>query len=1043
MSRSGQAPSNLHAVRRFYTIPAGMPFAKIVARSLLEQGEYIEKSAGSAVGNKGIVGTGGTRDAGGAEVPSSASFSLPDMTVLLPTRRACRTMRDIFLDLSDGRPLLLPRIQPLGDVDEQDLSLSLADPDLMNEVLSIPQAISPLQRKFILARLITAREDFTQGYDKALLLADELGRFLDQLSIEELEFDRLYDLVPEDFADHWQVTLDFLKIVSEHWPKILQDHGKIDAAPRRNLLLDLQARHWTENPPQTPVIVAGTTGSIPATARLLDVVASLPHGAVILPGYDRFIDPESWSDLAPSHPQYGFKHLFETIGLNREQVKIFPFCKDEDRPRTALARNMMAPVSQTAQWCNWPSAHHNGGGGQGLDFKAALHGIYSLECRNETAEAMAVALKIRETLEDPARTIALITPDRKLARQVSALCRRWSIAVDDSAGIPLPQTVQGSFLVCLLEYLKHPDQASVFLALAKHSLCTLGCIQSEKDVILERMERDHIRKNQPGFSLEMLVKSSIEDESVYHMVRVIGDALDPLLTLLGRGEEISVSNFITLVIQALDQLAVSPEGAPASPSSTLWTGQEGEEISAFISDITGQDQSLGHHPFRDMIDILKTLMEGQVLRPRYGLHPRCSILGQLEARMVEADTLILAGLNEGVWPADPGFDPWMSRSMRGDLDLSPLERLTGLSAHDFVQGFCAESVLLTRSARRDGAPAVPSRWLVRLETFLDAAGQDARSLYHAPYAHWADSIDEAETLSPVLRPAPTPPVSARPKKLSVTKIEQWIIDPYTIYAQAVLKLKALDPLDKPLSPLEKGNILHGILEDFIKLYPKGWPGEKARSVLQDLMQDHLHRYDAFGPELVQWVPRLERILDWFYDTEKNRRGHNDFHAYPEQEGSIDIRTSAGHDFTLYGRADRMDHLGQNDYTIIDYKSGGNFSLSKMKSGETPQLVLESMMMDNGGFKGVGENKCSALSYWVMTGGEPPGAIKGLNGQEVIEAAIQDAHAGLCRYIDAYAIAETPYYSTPRGGRNLRYSDYNHLARIDEWGVLGEGSDDAA
>ena len=269
--------------KTLYTIPAGVPFAKALAQKLLKDTE-------------------------------GSPEKLAQIRILLPTRRACRVLREAFLQMSDGRPLLLPRMQPLGDIDEEELSLSLAGEEGAAQLLALPPAISPLRRQLELARLVAARPDFKQGPDHALALAGALSRLMDQIYTQNLNLHDLHKIVPDDFAEHWQITLKFLEILSEAWPLHLQQNGLMDVAERRNRLILALSRLWQENPLAFPVIAAGSTGSIPATADLLSTIAGMKSGSVILPGLDKDMDEESWAALEAHFTQPHLVEWMRTLG---------------------------------------------------------------------------------------------------------------------------------------------------------------------------------------------------------------------------------------------------------------------------------------------------------------------------------------------------------------------------------------------------------------------------------------------------------------------------------------------------------------------------------------------------------------------------------------------------------------------------------------------------------------------------------------------------------------------------------------------------------
>ncbi|MFP4314008.1 MAG: double-strand break repair protein AddB, partial [Alphaproteobacteria bacterium] len=722
------------ARKNIFTIDAGRPFAALLAENLLAREDY----------------------------------PLTDMTVLLPTRRACRNFQTSFLQLTHGKPLLLPHIQPLGDVDEQDLSLSLAGSEMLSRILDLPPAISPLRRRILLAKTIDRIEGFTSGFDKAIALADALAQFLDQIIIEGLEFSALETIVPEEFADHWQITLDFLKILGEYWPAILKEEGVIDTAERRNILMRIQADFWAESKPDKPIIAAGSTGSIPATAHLLSVVSSLPNGQVILPGLDQIIDEESWAALEDAHPQYGLKTLLNAIGVERGDVKKLEENTPDHAPfaRQKLASEIMRPAQTSHEWQNTyqndPQSLHS-----------ALDNISYIEAENRREEATVIALKFREILENPKKTGTLITPDRKLARQVSAICKRWGIEVDDSAGINLSVSPVGIFANLVCEAALNNMAPVPFMALMKHNHTHCGQEKNAYEQALYDLEKYVLRGVNPGNGFEGMraristLKYAPDMTHVLNFIRVIETIMQPFTERMQTGETAFFKDFLHIHLETMEALAAS---ASHTGEEQLWSGEDGEALARLFAELWENADAFQPLDGESYMRILAHFMGGISIRPKYGTHPRLSILGQLEARLIESDFLILSGLNEGIWPPDPGHDSWMSRPMRRKFGLPSLDRAVGLAAHDFVQGFCHSDIVLTRSKTVDGTQQVPARWLQRLETILKSNNLSLKALQNSPLLSWARQIDRAFDTAPLSRPAPKPPASKRPRKLSVTKI---------------------------------------------------------------------------------------------------------------------------------------------------------------------------------------------------------------------------------------------------------------------------------
>ncbi len=993
---SGGPPPNV------YTIPAGAPFVDTLAEGILAR-----------VGDDPL--------------------DLASVTVLLPTRRACRSLREAFLRRSGGRPMLLPRMSPLGDIDADALSLTAEELPGLQGALDMPEAVSGLKRQLLLARTVLAAPDLAVTLPQAARLAADLGRFVDQVQTERLHFDRLHALVPEDYAAHWQETLRFLTIITEHWPAILrQEAGGVDPAARRNTVLETQAQVWAAEPPAGPVIAAGSTGSIPAAADLLAVVASLPNGALVLPGLDQSCDDIAWNAVAgdEAHPQHGLARLLEKLRLDRGAVRPWNDAADPRPARARLLAEAMRPAATTEGWRDLEDLGD-----------AALAGLTRLDAANPEEEAAAIALLMRHALEMPERTAALVTPDRNLARRVAMALKRWGIVVDDSAGRPLADTAVGAYLrltAALVATRAHPLS---LLALAKHPLAAAGQEAHDFRAAARALERTVLRGPRPAEGFDGLLAAlraaerfefPDQQDILIRWVERLRDLAAPFQALIGR--KAPLKDLVDAHVRFAEALARTSDTWGAD---RLWRHDDGEVAAGFIDELRRAADSFLEVPGAEYPALLEALMAGQVVRPRFGLHPRLAIFGPLEARLQHFDVMILGGLNEGTWPPDPAADPWMSRPMRKAFGLPSPERMIGMSAHDFVQASGAERVVLTRAERVDGTPTVPSRWLLRLETVLKAVRLDGRiDLEGEPWLAWARLLDEPDRVQPIAPPEPRPPVEARPRKLSVTQVETWMRDPYAIYARHVLKLSMLDPIAADPGASERGQFIHAALDAFVREHPGVLPPDPLNELLR------LGRAE-FGPLLEThpdvwafWWPRFQRIAEWFVGVERERRAVVKPLA-TEVKGELELFGPGG-PFRLTCKADRIDRDNRaQGLVLIDYKTGIPPSAREIELGFAPQLPLEAAIAEAGGFAGVPAGPVAEMAFWRLSGGDPAGEERPMKGDVATLAA--DARAGLEELIRAFDDPATPYRSCPRPSMAPRYTDYAHLARVQEWSAGGGGS----
>ena len=947
---------------------------------------------------------------------------LADIRILLPTRRACRALGEAFLRATDGRPALLPTMTPIGDIDEDEIGFLASEEPGLTGMADLPPAMPPLRRQLLLSRMIMA-QDVTMSAAHAARLANELGRLIDEVRTERLSFADLENIVPERFSQHWQETLVFLQIVTEHWPAILAEHGCLDAADWRNQLIEAQIALWREAPPAGPVIAAGSTGSIPATADLLACVAGLETGLLILPGLDKTLDADSLDALGPSHPQYGMARLLRRIGLDIQDVVDWRAAPENRNPRIDTVNGALRPPA-TAATVSLPP-----------DIGPAFSGVRRIDCPGPQAEALSIALMLREALEDEQRTAALITPDRRLARRVAAELRRWDIDIDDSGGTPLADTLPGVFLRLTADVVAADAAPVPVLAVLKHPLAAGGMDPASFRDRVREMELTVLRGARPipGFAGLRDALRHIESEAGVTLWAEDLEEIARPFTELMRQRQVEPVALLEAHVTFAEKLAASERETGVE---RLWAGEAGEAAATLINDLRSALEMLPPLAGREWPALLDALMAGMVVRPLYGRHPRLNIWGLLEARLQQADLMILGGLNEAVWPPDPPADPWMSRPMRAAFGLAPPERRIGLTAHDFVQGFAAPDVVLTRSTRVDGSPTVPARWLTRLETLLSAndAGAEILEAWQADQARWLQWQGEVDSRRPPVQiraPAPQPPVSARPNQLSVTDIETLIRDPYAIYAKRILGLRALDVIDADPGAADRGSIIHNAIDRFL--------GEIAGELPPDAL-DTLLRIGAeeFSPWLDRpgirafWWPRFERIAEWIVAREAER-SPGVVRRFTEIDGLLELNDRV-RPFRLRARADRIDLLAGGGYEVIDYKTGAVPSKKDVMAGLSPQLSLEAAMIRKGAFPDIDPGEVAALTYWKLSGGDPAGKISAA-GDKPDELAEQ-ALAGLIALLDYYDDPATVYLARPDADIAPRYSDFEHLERVQEWAAAG-------
>lgn len=1040
---------------RVFSVPVSVPFLRTVISALVD-GRLVD----------------------GFEARSNP-LNLAQATLYLPTRRAGRLAREIFLEVLNVDAAILPRIVALGDIDEDELAFAEGSEAFGGAApLDVPPKLSELERRLTLATLVAAWAKgpvlaplVVGGPASTLALAGDLARLMDDMVTRGVDWNALDKLVPDQLDQYWQHSLDFLRIARKAWPDHLKEIGKIEPAERRDRLIEAEAARLTAHH-EGPVIAAGSTGSMPATAKFLHAVARLEQGAVVLPGLDSDLDDGAWQTIggvrdaqgkfttppASNHPQYAMHGLLDRFGIKRNDVETL----GEPAPhgRDVLVSETMRPSTATEQWhdrLEQPEISAKISGG--------MSNLAVVAAPNPEMEALAIAVAMREA-RHLGKSAALVTPDRALARRVIAALTRWNLEFDDSGGDALIDTPAGIFARLTAEAAAKGLEPPTLLALLKHPLFRLGAAQGAFRRAIEVLELALLRGTRPQAGTGGLARdfdrfrtelgklrrgeisslhaaeprAKLRDEELDQAQALIAALQKAFAPLEGFGS-VRPYDFAELAQRHRDVLTALSDDQ--NQVAVVFEEAQGSALAAAFDDLLGQGRpsglmvQLGDYP-----DVFQTAFADRMVRRPESANSRLHIYGQLEARLTESDRVILGGLVEGVWPPAPRIDPWLSRPMRHELGLDLPERRIGLSAHDFAQLLGHDDVILTHAAKVGGAPAVASRFLHRLEAVAGEARWNEATRAGESYVHFAAELDRPDKVEPIPQPAPKPPRATRPLKLSVTAIEDWLRDPYTIYAKYILRLDPLDPVDMPLSAADRGSAIHDALGEFTQTFADALPEDpvrKLRGIGEKYFAPLMERPEARA----LWWPRFQRIAAWFSEWELARRGHIDA-IKAEIRGEIGIPLDNERTFILSARADRIERRHDGRFVILDYKTGQPPTGKQVRMGLSPQLTLEAAILREGGFAGIpADSSVGELVYVRLSGNNPPGEqrslelkIKQNETPQPPDEAADYARLELEKLIRKFENEDQAYNSLNLSMWSNRYGSYDDLARIKEWSAAG-------
>ena len=920
-----------------------------------------------------------------------------------------RMQRRIRAEFDAGPPMLLPRVRLITDLARDPLAIDVTPP------------VSPLRRRLELTTFISAlldREPELAPRAALYDLADSLAGLMDEMQGEGVTPETIAALDISDQSGHWERALKFLNIIT---PFFADAETPPDIEARQRQVVETLIATWAITPPQHPIIIAGSTGSRGATGLLMDAVARLPQGAVVLPGFDFAMPSEVWNTLigpkgaAEDHPQFRFRKLMAAMDISHTDVSKWPNASDPNKARNDLISLSLRPAPVTDQWLK--------DGPEIGDLTVATQGMTLIEAPSPRAEAETIALRLRQAAQDGI-TAALITPDRTLTRQVAAALDYWDIKPDDSAGVPLNLSPPGRFLRHVTEMIMQPLTSEALLTLLKHPLANSGTQDRGPHLLNTRELELNLRRYGPPFPDGTALrtwaekKESPERQAWADWVAIIIDGLQ-------RPAKQSLKSHIEGILAVAQAFA---GGMAEDSTGELWEKAAGREAWRVCQTIVQNADAGGDMSATEFAGLFNALLADGVVRDRDAGHPNILIWGTLEARVQSADLVILGGMNEGVWPEAPSPDPWLNRKMRAAAGLLLPERRIGLSAHDYQQAVASKDVWITRAKRSTDAETVPSRWVNRLTNLLAGLpkqnGPEALAALRAEGDRWmamaATLSVPTEPVKNASRPSPRPPVTARPTEISVTQIKTLIRDPYAIYASKVLRLRPLDPLKPEADAPLRGIIIHAILDEFIASKPDA-SDPAALTQLMRVAQRHFTEHCPWPTIRAQWLARMENIAPAFLQAEALRQQKGAL-AVSEAWGVLQIPQVG---IAITCKADRIDRAPDNTALIYDYKTG-TVPTKDMQLKFDKQLLVEAVMVERGAFKDLGESPVSEAAFVAVntTMRDVPAPLE--------KAPTADVYLGLETLFGKWQLPETGYSARMAMFSKDDVSPYDHLSRYGEW-----------
>lgn len=921
-----------------YTIPAGEPVARVAAQHLLQRHP--------------------------ADV-------FARMVVFVPTRRAVQVMRDAFSEVLEGKPALLPRMIPLADIDTQLLTL-LGKRAFAVLAKILPAMPTSLQRYLLMEQvaLYEKRHGTQVTLNHALKLTEALMALQEACARAGVQVtqEKLRMLYHADMADHWKQSFLFLGILTEHWPEVERERGMTIAACREVLLLHALADALEHEAPDFPVCVIGSTASQPATARLLQVIATMEGGEVILPGLPEAMDAAEWAAIAEGHPLF---HLKQFVG--EAKVKAFaPF-------HNSIWLEALAPAEFIPQW----SARA----------KVDATNIRLIPCSQSEEEARVIALLLREGLERPDAHIALVTPDEGLMARVAVHMERYGITLDRLNAGTLASTESGSLWSLLVAAIAAPLRLLQLRELLHHPLLAIDA------ELLNGLEAGWHGVNRRRAGQLPKHDAGLLSHADYRKLANLVQNISGLTHRKLRASE-WVEQLRALLAPWVEQ-----------------SGQAHEAVEECLEQLAHAD---GYGPI-DIVDFSALLVERFSTKWRdagLNAHPRIHLLTPVEARLQSFDRVILANMQDAQWPGIRAPNPWLNAAAEAALGLpSELEHIS-LMAHDVLMLASRGEIFLTYSLQDAGAPTRRSRFLERFVTLMATHGVNEEQLIAHEYLDWARALYTSDKFEPEAQAMPRPLITQRPRRIKVTDLDKLFTDPFSIYVRYVLGLKKLDEIDADPAASDFGQLAHKAVEALSTHWTShARPASEAELVH---IANHALRDFSERPNIdLFWRTRLMGGLRYVNGLEVERRRVPMVVKCEEPvEGSLVL--DRGETMTLYGRIDRLETSAKGA-TIIDYKTGDIPSGKAILEGKALQLMGYAMLIR-------AQQSVDSIEYWQLPKLGDVGERLSVETDGLIEQLEEKLKNALLEMLnEATPFLAHPYDPDPRFG-----NDYDGINRYDEW-----------
>jgi len=729
------------------------------------------------------------------------SGELQAAQIFLPNRRSCRELKELFLKKNITGAL--PQIKAISDISFEDFFQFLPSDSakaIIDEI-SIIKVLDDVDYLFFLSEKIRQREVFGKlNFEQSFKTAVSLKGLFDEIEREEADIATLINL-----AAHRQITLEFLNDFSIHVKNSLIKENILSISSYQNFIVKRFIQCLQDHQLKSPIIIAGSTGSIVSSRKLIKAISAQEKGFVILHDFKKQKSPKE------NHPQFLLDQLTKFIDCNSVVKITHDNFKISSNIRQNLIALMMLPFEESIKWQNIVAE---------IDVKKAAQDLEEnftlIEANSDIVEAKLIALTLQKNSQ---KKSAVIVNNGDFANLLKLELERLGLEFNDSRSLDIFNSKLINFLILILELIESDFNSHILLSLFKHPLCKI-----DDAAIIQDFEINILRKERSESGLNGL-KNTLKNN------QVLQEFFNGFLA------KIKFESDINSLIKNVENLT-------HKTWSELLNQQEAqEEIFYLFEKLKKQNYT------PNSASDFKTILSQISYFGKSNSHAKIQILSPIEARLLNFDFIVISSLNEGLFPQIES-ENWLGKKIKKDLGVEKSLQKIGQNAHDFCNYLSNKSVVLSYCKSRNGAALIESPFLLKFKTIakkLDAKINNGDEFFKRLAAE--NNIPQLE----ISVANPKPAKDLRPQRFSITEISKLISNPYFIYCKKILQLKELDKIDYEAGYAEFGSFIHKALEEFIK-NPK-----------TDNFAEIFAEYFTAKEAHLIWWPKFQRIFSDFLD----------------------------------------------------------------------------------------------------------------------------------------------------------------------------------